>query len=273
MPAFTHRAPIRLVIDSSLVPTCSLPTRKRISNCGTLKSLMLLCSQQAAGGLRNQTCLVPSGEGLHHGHVLHLVIPRATDQIDVYVVPFGSPSDGVYRQPAPSRRPERFLAVEAHPGGRVKPALHPGEAAPLDLGQRLRFVAPPVVRLEPFLRKGIPDHLVQIAQNVRHRAHGMVVIHQPDGLSKTAGCSCGTDHAATCVGWCDYCFSHSFPSGSSGSTRRGPGARSNRSGGINASSAPQDISVFLEGFPPLLPGWKMSPGVLGPNGSHVRAWG
>src|ERR1035441_4551891 len=67
MLAFTHRAPIRLAIDSSLVPTCSLPTRKRISNCGTLKPLMLLLrSQQAAGGLCNQACLFPSGEGLHH---------------------------------------------------------------------------------------------------------------------------------------------------------------------------------------------------------------
>src|ERR1019366_3349297 len=118
MPAFTHRAPIRLAIDSSLAPTCSLPTRKRISNCGTLnlKALMpLLRSQQAAGSLRNQTCLFPSGEGLHHGHVLHLAVPRATDQIDVHVVPFGGPSDGVYCQPAPARRPERFPAVEAHP--------------------------------------------------------------------------------------------------------------------------------------------------------------
>src|ERR1035441_4742828 len=104
MPAFSHRAPIRLAIDSSLVPTCSLPTRKRISNCGTLKSLMLLRSQQAAGGLRNQTCLFPSGEGLHHGHVLHLAVPRATDQINVYVMAFGGPRDGVYRQPAPARR-------------------------------------------------------------------------------------------------------------------------------------------------------------------------
>src|ERR1035441_8942956 len=230
MPAFSHRAPISLAIDSSLVPTCSLPTRKRISNCGTVKSLMLLRSQQAAGGLRNQTCLPISGEGLHHGHVLHLAVPRATDQINVYVVPFGGPSDGVYRQPAPARRPERFLAVEAHPGGRVKPALHPGEAAPFDLGQRLRFVAPPVVSLQPLLWEGIPDHLVQIAQDVRRRAHGIVAIHQPDGLSKTTGCSCGPDHAATSVGWCDYCFSHSFPSGSSGSTRRGPVAGSSRSG-------------------------------------------
>src|ERR1035437_2282062 len=82
MPAFTHRAPIRLAIDSSLVPTCSLPTRKRISNCGTLMLLMrLLRSQQAAGDLRNQTCLFPSGEGLHHGHVLYLAV--AADQIDV----------------------------------------------------------------------------------------------------------------------------------------------------------------------------------------------
>src|ERR1019366_8033371 len=87
IPTFTHRAPIRLAIDSSLAPTCSLPTRKRISNCGTLKSLMLLLrSEQAAGGLRNQTCLVPSREGLHHGHVLHLVVPRPTDQIDVHVM-------------------------------------------------------------------------------------------------------------------------------------------------------------------------------------------
>src|ERR1035441_6097287 len=121
MPAFTHRAPIRLAIDSSLAPTCSLPTRKRISNCGTLKSLMLLLrSQQAAGGLRNQTCLVPPGEGLHHGHVLHLAVPRATDQIDVHVMPLRGPSDGVYCQPAPARRPERFLGVHAHPGDRMK---------------------------------------------------------------------------------------------------------------------------------------------------------
>src|ERR1017187_190822 len=216
MPAFTHRAPIRLAIDSSLVPTCSLPARKRISNCGTLKSLMLLRSQQAAGGLRNQTCLFPSREGLHHGHVLHLAVPRATDQINVHVMAFGGSSDGVYCQPAPARRPERFLAVEAHPGGRVKPALHPGEAAPFDLRKAGAFIAPPVVRLQPLSREGIPDHLVQIAQDVRHRAHGIVVIHQPDGLSKTAGCSCGTDHAASCVGWCDYCFSHWFPSDSSG---------------------------------------------------------
>src|ERR1019366_5227936 len=231
MPAFSHRAPIRRAIDSSLVPTCSLPTRKRILNCGTLKSLMPLRSQQAAGGLRNQTCLFPSGEGLHHGHVLHLVVPGATDQIDVHVMPFGGPSDGVHRQPAPARRPERFLAVHAHPGGRMKPAFHPRQAIPLDPGKRLRFVAPPVVRLPPFLREGIPDHLVQIAQDVRYRAHGIVVIHQPDGLSKTAGCSCGPDHAVPGVGWFDYLFSHSFPSGSSGRTRRGPGARSNRSGG------------------------------------------
>src|ERR1039457_7207220 len=163
MPAFSHRAPIRLAIDLSLAPTCSLPTRKRISNCGTLKSLMRrLCSQQAAGGLRNQTCLFPSGEGLYHGHVLHLAVPGATDQIDVHVMPFGGPSDGVYRQPAPARRPERFLAVHAHPGGRVKPAFHPGQAIPLDLGKRLRFEAPPVVRLQPFFREGVPDHLVQI---------------------------------------------------------------------------------------------------------------
>src|ERR1035441_7170355 len=106
MPAFTHRAPIRLAIDLSLAPTCSLPTKKRISNCGTLKSLMpQLRPQQPAGGLRNQTCLFPSGEGLHHGQVLHLVVPRATDQIDVHVMAFGGPSDGVYRQPAPARRP------------------------------------------------------------------------------------------------------------------------------------------------------------------------
>src|ERR1017187_6855211 len=240
MPAFTHRAPIRLAIDSSLVPTCSLPTRKRSSNCGTLKPLMLLRSQQAAGGLRNQTCLFPPGEGLHHGHVLHLVVPRATDQIEAYVMPFGGPSDGVCRQPAPARRPNRFLAVHSHPGGRMKPAFHPRQAAPLDLGKRLRFVAPPVVRLQPLLREGIPDHLVQIAQDGRHRAHGIVVIHQPDGLSKTAGCSCGADPAATCVGWCDYCFSHWFPSCCSGRTSRGPGARSNRSGD-HARSAPQAI--------------------------------
>src|ERR1035441_9964654 len=92
MPAFSHRAPIRLAIDSSLAPTCSLPTRKRISNCGTVKSLMLLLrSQQAAGSLRNQTCPFPSREGLHHGHVLHMAVPRATDQIDVHVMPFGGP--------------------------------------------------------------------------------------------------------------------------------------------------------------------------------------
>src|ERR1039457_6092073 len=134
MPAFSHRAPIRLAIDSSLEPTCSLPTRKRISNCGTVKSLMLLLrSQQTAGGLRNQTCLFPPGEGLHHGHVLHLAVPGATDQIDVHVVPFGGPRDGVYRQPAPARRPERFLAVAAHPGGRRKPTLHPRRAATFDL--------------------------------------------------------------------------------------------------------------------------------------------
>src|ERR1019366_8787146 len=108
MPAFTHRAPIRLAIDSSLVPTCSLPTRNRISNCGTLKSLMLrLRSQQAAGGLRNQTCLFPPGEGLHHGQELHLAVPRATDQIDLHVMAFGGPREGVYRHPAPARRPER----------------------------------------------------------------------------------------------------------------------------------------------------------------------
>src|ERR1035437_3565931 len=88
MPAFSHRAPIRLVINWSLALTCSLPTRKRISNCGTVKSLMpRLRFQQAAGGLRNQTCLFPPGEGLHHGHVLHLVVPRATDQINVHVMP------------------------------------------------------------------------------------------------------------------------------------------------------------------------------------------
>src|SRR5664279_5502013 len=96
IPAVTHRAPIMLAIASSLAPTCSLPTRKRISNCGTLKSLMLLRSQQAAGGLRNQTCLFPPGEGLHHSHVLHLAVPGATDQINVHVMPFGGSSDGVY---------------------------------------------------------------------------------------------------------------------------------------------------------------------------------
>src|ERR1017187_9030185 len=243
MPAFTHRAPIRLAIDWSLVPTCSLPTRKRISNCGTLKSLMLLRSQQAAGGLRNQTCLFPSGEGLHHGHVLHLAVPRATDQINVHVMPFGGPGDRVYRQPAPTRRPARFLAVEAHPGGRVKPAFHPRQAAPFYLRKAGAFIAPPVVRLPPFVREGIPDHLVQIAQDVRHRAHGIAVVHQPDGLSKTAGCSCGTDHAAACVGWCGYYFSHSSPSGGSGRTRRGPGARSNRSGGSTQFRAASHLSL------------------------------
>src|ERR1019366_9425787 len=168
MPTFTHRAPIRLAIDSSLAPTCSLPTGKRTSNCGTLKPLMpLLRSQQAGGGLRNQTCLFPSGEGLHQGHVLHLAVLGATDQINVHVMPFGGPGDGVCRQPAPARRPERFLAVHAHPGGRMKPAFHPRQAIPLDLGKRLRFVAPPVVCLQPLLREGIPDHLVKIAQDVR----------------------------------------------------------------------------------------------------------
>src|ERR1039457_4598647 len=262
MPAFTHRAPITLAIDSSLVPTCSLPTRKRISNCGTLKSLMLLLrSQQAAGGLRNQTCLFPSGEGLHHGHVLHLAVPRATDQINVHVVPFGGPGDGVCRQPAPARRPERFLAVHAHPGGRMKPTLHPRQAAPFDLRKAGAFIAPPVVRLQPFFREGIPDHLVQIAQNVRHRAHGIVVIHQPDGLSKTAGCSCGPNHAVTRVGWCDYLFSHSFPSGSSGRTRRGPGARSSQSGGSTPVPRRKPFEFSLRDFRLLLPAGKCRPGL------------
>src|ERR1019366_10142003 len=154
MPAFSHRAPIRLVINWSLALTCSLPTRKRISNCGTLKSLMpRLRSQQAAGGLRNQTCLFPPGEGLHHGHVLHLVVPRATDQINVHVMPFGGPGDGVYRQPAPARRPERFLAVHAHPGGRTKPAFHPRQAIPLALVKRPGLVPTPLLGLQPLDRE------------------------------------------------------------------------------------------------------------------------
>src|ERR1035437_3023352 len=167
----------------------------------------------------------------------NLAVPRTADQIDVHVMPFGCPRDGVYRQPAPARRPERFLAVHAHPGGRMKPAFHPGEAAPLDLRKAGTVIAPPVVCLQPFLREGIPDHLVQIAQDVRHRAHGIVVIHQPDGLSKTAGCSCGPNYAVTRVGWFDYLVSHSFPSGSSGRTGVDPGP-DQPIRGINASSAP-----------------------------------
>src|ERR1039458_9366848 len=144
----------------------------------------------------------------------------------------------------------------------MKPAFHAGEAVPFDLGKRICFVAPPVVRLPPLLREGIPDHLVQIAQDVRHRAHGIVVIHQPDGLSKTAGCSCGPNHAVTRVGWFDYLFSHSFPSGSSGRTRRGPGARSNRSGG--STPAPRRKPVeFSCGISATSSRSEMPPGVWG----------
>ena len=57
----------------------------------------------------------------------------------------------------------------------MKPTFHPRQAAPFDLRKAGAFIAPPVVCLQPFLREGIPDRLVQIAQDVRHRAHGIVV--------------------------------------------------------------------------------------------------